>query len=255
MTSVCPAPWLDRHYPASSPLRAGPPLCLAVLNRLRCVSACGSPSCDQGATITHFNWPTVPRRQVLLFHASPHDELTPPLHRAPPGQQAGSPLAEGTPIRARLCPGGSARPRFRCHRSTFRCVSGGSLPFVFSSHTWPAGSGPFPASPKTPALDRRPMRWFGAPACTAVPKGQTFMTGTARFVPAIFYIAFTPLSGSHRRPVVLARCKGRAELRVELPELGNLEGSRRCRTVPDAKRAKTGSRARSCPVFRRPGKD
>src|SRR3954469_6371722 len=50
-------------------------------------------------------WPSVSRRQVLLFHASACDELTPPIHRAPPGQHTGRLLAQGTPTRARLHPG------------------------------------------------------------------------------------------------------------------------------------------------------
>ena len=112
MTSVCPAPGLHWHYPASSPLRAGPPQCLAVLSRSRLGAARGSPSRGQGANITHFDWPTVPRRLVLLFHASACDELTPPLHRAPPGQHTGRPLAEGTPPRRAFVPGVMRAPGF-----------------------------------------------------------------------------------------------------------------------------------------------
>ena len=112
MTSVCPAPGLHRHYPASSPLRAGPPQCLAVLSRSRLGAARGSPSRGQGANITHFDWPTVPRRLVLLFHASACDELTPPLHRAPPGQHTGRHLAEGTPPRRAFVPGVMRAPGF-----------------------------------------------------------------------------------------------------------------------------------------------
>ena len=43
------------------------------------------------------HWSSVSRRQVLHFHASACDELTPPIHRAPPGPRAGSSLAEGAP--------------------------------------------------------------------------------------------------------------------------------------------------------------
>lgn len=43
---------------------------------------------------------SVPRRQVLLFHASAYDELTPPIHRTPPGQHAGRLLAHSTPPRS-----------------------------------------------------------------------------------------------------------------------------------------------------------
>jgi hypothetical protein len=39
------------------------------------------------------------------------------------------------------------------------------------------------------------LRWFGISACTANPKGLSFITGTARFMLAIFYIVITPLSG------------------------------------------------------------
>src|SRR5260370_10502525 len=59
----------------------------------------------------------------------------------------------------------------------------------------PPDSEPFPATLTTPALNRRSLRWFGLPACTANPEGQTSITGTARFVPTTFYIAFTLLSG------------------------------------------------------------
>ena len=53
-------------------------------------TACGPPSRRRNTRTA------VSGRQVLLFHASARDELTPPLHRAPPGQHAGRPLAEGT---------------------------------------------------------------------------------------------------------------------------------------------------------------
>src|SRR5680860_149257 len=38
----------------------------------------------------------------------------------------------------------------------------------------------FPATLTTTALDRRSIRWFGLPACTASPEGQTSITGTAQ---------------------------------------------------------------------------
>ena len=56
--------------------------------------------------------PSVPRRQVLLFHASACDELTPPLHRAPPGPHAGRSLAEGAPAGRAFVPGTSPSPGF-----------------------------------------------------------------------------------------------------------------------------------------------
>jgi hypothetical protein len=54
---------------------------------------------------------SVPGRQVLLFHASAYDELTPPIHRAPPGQHAGRLLAHSTPPR-------SGAPSSRGHLTT-----------------------------------------------------------------------------------------------------------------------------------------
>jgi hypothetical protein len=94
---ACTAPSLQPHYRAfnastgrSVPVPRGT-LPLAVL------TAWGPPSRDQRVDITHFDWPTVSRRQVLHFHASACDELTPPLHRTSPGPRAGSSPAEGTP--------------------------------------------------------------------------------------------------------------------------------------------------------------
>jgi len=70
-------------------------------------AACGPPSRSRNPR------PTVSGRQVLLFHASACGELTPPLHRAPPGQHAGRPLAEGTRQQARaFVPGVRRSPGF-----------------------------------------------------------------------------------------------------------------------------------------------
>src|SRR5260370_15523645 len=59
----------------------------------------------------------------------------------------------------------------------------------------PVSPGPFPGTLPTPALYQRSFRWFGLPACTASPEGQTSITGTARFVLATFYVTTTLLSG------------------------------------------------------------
>ena len=53
----------------------------------------------------------------------------------------------------------------------------------------------FPGTLTTPALNQRSFRWFGLPACTASPEGQTSIAGTAQFVLATFYVTTTPLSG------------------------------------------------------------
>ena len=74
-------------------------------------AARGPPSRGQQGTFAPIAWPPLSGRQVLLFRASARDELTPPLHRAPPGQHAGHPLAEGTHPRA-FVPGTLYLPGF-----------------------------------------------------------------------------------------------------------------------------------------------
>src|SRR6202011_1832293 len=75
-------------------------------------AACGPPSRDQGGAIARITRPPLSGRQVLLFHASARDGLTPPLHRAPPGQHAGHPLAEGTQHARAFVPGVLRSPGF-----------------------------------------------------------------------------------------------------------------------------------------------
>ena len=112
LTLVCTAPWLQPHYrtftattgrPAPVPRLGTLPLAVS--------AACGPPSRGQ-AGLAPVTWPPLSGRQVLLFHASACDELTPPLHRAPPGQHAGRPLAEGTPPRRAFVPGILRPPGF-----------------------------------------------------------------------------------------------------------------------------------------------
>ena len=75
-------------------------------------AACGPPSRGQQGWLALRSQPSLSGRQVLLFRASACDELTPPLHRAPPGQHAGRPLAEGTPARRAFVPGVRRSPGF-----------------------------------------------------------------------------------------------------------------------------------------------
>src|SRR6266705_2038711 len=151
-------------------------------------AACGPPSRGPGS----FPWPSLPGRQVLLFHASACDELTPPLHRAPPGQHAGHPLAEGTPPQRAFVPGVRRSPGFDA-----------IVPPIDASavvHT--RSSSRRPPDPLTAGLlpQRSPPRLLtgaacgglGSPPALASPEGQTSITGTARFVPATFYIASLP---------------------------------------------------------------
>ena len=67
---------------------------------LTVLTARGPPSRDQRAHNTRDNRPTIPRRQVLHFHTSACDKLTPPLHRTPSGPQAGRSPTTDTPTRA-----------------------------------------------------------------------------------------------------------------------------------------------------------
>ena len=94
--SFAPAPLQDlhRYYEPSRP--CAPPRYSAARGSRRSRSSLSRPA----GQIAHHSWPPLSGRQVLLFHASARDELTPPLHRAPPGQHAGHPLAEGTPAGA-----------------------------------------------------------------------------------------------------------------------------------------------------------
>ena len=163
-TLNCPTPSLRPHYRAltattgrSAPVPRIGTLALAVF------AACGSPSRGQ------LHRPSLSGRQVLLFHASACDELTPPIHRTPPGPHTGSSPTEGPPRRA-FVPGPPTDPSFDAIVISFRCVSSGSHMFVFSSHTRPANSETSPAALTTPALDRRSLRWFGISACTATPE-------------------------------------------------------------------------------------
>ena len=163
-TVNCPAPSLRPHYRAltattgrSAPVPRIGTLALAVS------AACGSPSRGQKP------WPSLSGRQVLLFHASACGELTPPIHRAPPGPHTDSSPTEGPPRRA-FVPGPPTDPSFDAIVISFRCVSSGSHMFVFSTHTRPAHSETSTAALTTPALDRRSLRWFAISACTATPE-------------------------------------------------------------------------------------
>ena len=167
MTLVCPAPWLQPHYRAflATTGRPAPVPRLGTLP-LAVSAARGPPSCDQAATPR----PTASGRQVLLFHASARDGLTPPLHRTPPRQHAVSFLAEGPPAGRAFVPGLPTGPGFDVGILRFRCVSSGSHMFVFPSHTSPHSRRDFPVSLTTPALNRRRIRWFGTSDCPAIPE-------------------------------------------------------------------------------------
>ena len=150
-TLNCPAPSLRPRYRAltATTSRSAPVPRIGTLP-LAVSAACGSPSRGQKRR------PSLSGRQVLLFHASACDELTPPIHRTPPGPQTGSSPTEDPPRRA-FVPGPPTDPGFDAIVVSFRCVSSGSHMFVFSSHTRPAHSETSTAALTTPALDRRSL--------------------------------------------------------------------------------------------------
>ena len=140
----CPAPSLRPHYRAltATTSRSAPVPRIGTL-ALAVSAACGSPPRGQ------LPRPSLSGRQVLLFHASACDELTPPIHRAPPGPHTANSPTEGPPQRA-FVPGPPTDPSFDAIVVSFRCVSSGSHMFVFSSHTRPAHSETSPAALTTP---------------------------------------------------------------------------------------------------------
>ena len=164
-------------------------------------AACGSPSRGQK------HRPSLSGRQVLLFHASACDELTPPIHRTPPGPHTGSSPTEGPPRRA-FVPGPPTDPSFDAIVISFRCVSSGSHMFVFSSHTRPAHSETSTAALTTPALDRRSLRWFGISACTATPEDlppSLAQHGSCRRSSTSSSLPFRTHVGAHNSVVGLTR--------------------------------------------------
>src|SRR5664280_2886364 len=127
---------------------------------------------DQGAEFTHFDWPFASRRQVLLFHASACNELTPPLRRAPPGPHTGSSLAEGTPRRRAVVPGLNARPGFD---AITVIVDTSAVVYTCSSSRRspdPLIAGLFRSRFPPRLLTDMTLWRFGLSACTANPEGR-----------------------------------------------------------------------------------
>ena len=155
----------------SSLLRAGPPLCLAsVLSPRRRWPPGLLPLDDHGADSTQCNQSSVSRQQILLFHAKACNELTPPLHRTPPGPRSGSSPAPGAPSRRTLFPGQRLSPGFDVKvvfhdasavvhtRSSSRC-----LPDPLFASLLPSR---FPPR----LLTGMTLRRFGISACSANPE-------------------------------------------------------------------------------------
>jgi hypothetical protein len=210
---VCTAPSLRPHYrtflattgcPAPVPRLGTLPLAVS--------AARGPPSRGQ-ARVAPVTRPPLSGRQVLLFRASARDELTPPLHRAPSGQHAGSPLAEGTPPRRAFVPGAMHSPGFD---AIVPPIDASAVVHTRSSSRRtpdPLTAGLFLQRSPPRLLTGAACSGLGSPPAMANPEGQTSITGTARLTPATFYIATTPLSGHTLNQADMARQRFRIRLR------------------------------------------
>ena len=181
-------------------------------------AACGSPSRGQKP------WPSLSGRQVLLFHASACDELTPPIHRAPPGPHTGSSPTE-------FVPRPPTDPSFDAIVVSFRCVSSGSHMFVFSSHTR-RYSETSTAALTTPALDRRSLRWFGISACTATPQDPPPSLASCRRSSTSSSLPFRTHMGAGNSAVVVDLPRWGPMLSPRVPNLVPIPGPRMERETP-----------------------
>ncbi len=167
---TCTTPSLQSHYKTFTTTTGRPaPVPRIGTLPLTVFAACGPPSRRPGGRLTHFDWPPVSRRQVLLFPTCACNELTPPIRRTPPEPHTGRSLAEGTPRGPFLCPGTCGPPSFGVIKSLStrqQWFTHVRLLVAYLARSWRAVS----ATLTTPALDRRSLRWFGISACTATPE-------------------------------------------------------------------------------------
>ena len=228
-TVNCPAPSLRPHYRAltATTSRSAPVPRIGTL-ALAVSAACGSPPRGQKPQ------PSLSQRQVLLFHASACDELTPPIHRTPPGPHTESSPTEDPPQRA-FVPGPPTDPSFDAIVISFRCVSSGSHMFVFSSHTRPANSETSTATLTTPTLDRRSLRWFGISACTATPQDlppSLAQHGSCRRSSTSSSLPFRTHVGAENSAVVVDLPRCGPMLSPRIPNLVPIPGPRMERETP-----------------------
>jgi hypothetical protein len=154
-----PAPSLRPHYKAfiattgrSAPVPRIGTLRLGVCSPWRSPSRRpgGTPHPSRLAVTIGATGSPVPCQRLRRAHATSTPDTARTATRPPPDFQRPD-------QRARLHPGNSAIPRFRCHRSPFRCVTSGSLTFVFFVAHLTAQWRPFP--------QRSPPRLLTAAAC------------------------------------------------------------------------------------------
>src|SRR5271157_2536581 len=169
---ACPAPWLGPHYRAfiattgwsASVPRIGTLPHVALATR-------GSPSRRPGSRQHPCNRSFVSRRQILLFHARACNELTPPLHRTPPGPRAGSSLAPDTPEGRALVPRRDSCPGFDVVVHIF---DASAVVYTCSSSRRspdPLVAGLLPSRFPPRLLTGMTLRRFGISACSANPEG------------------------------------------------------------------------------------
>jgi len=190
----------DRHVLESSGFGVRPDLSLVGWRTgSGCLVVCGPSPAGSARRPGSARWsarPSVSRRQVLLFHASACDGLTPPLdtgHRQ--GSTQAAPLAQDTPNGAPLSRGLGPTPgfdaivkRFDASAVVHTCSSSRRTPD-------PLPCGPFPRSLPTPALDENDTAAVWALRLPGEPGGPTSITSTARSTLTTFYIATSSLSG------------------------------------------------------------
>jgi hypothetical protein len=115
--------------------------------------------------------PNVSKRQILLFPARACNELTPPLHRTPPGPRAGSSLTPDPPQGRALLPEHGNSPGFDVIVEFFD-ASAVVQPCSSSRRTPnPLIAGLLRSRFPPRLLTGMTLRWFGISACTANPEG------------------------------------------------------------------------------------
>jgi hypothetical protein len=112
------------------------------------------------------------------------------------GSTQAAPLAEGTPSRRAFVPGVLRSPGFD---AIVPPIDASAVVHTRSSSRRPPDpltAGLFPQRSPPRLLTDAACGGLGSPPALANPEGPTSITGTARFVPATFYIASLPFQGT-----------------------------------------------------------
>src|SRR5680860_1278217 len=195
---ACTAPSLQPHYRTLTATTSCPaPVPRIGTLPLAVFATWGPPSRDQRATFTHLCRPPVSRRQVLHFHASACDELTPPIHRTPPEPHTGSSLAESTPTGAPL----SRRPGpILSFDAIVVLLDASAVVHTRSSSRRtpdPVTPGLFPQRSPRRLLTDAASGGLGSPPARRARRAKPPSLAQHRFVLATSYITTTLLSWTH----------------------------------------------------------